>query len=115
MQISMLENEYWWGGVVYLGDKMPYDVHSDCDIVLGQVGEDQSAPLYLSSKGRYLWSSKPFRISFHAGIITVDSDYKIELGEGFGTLKGAHKAAAKKFFGKPGRIPDTRFFPRASV
>ena len=110
MQIRMLDNEYWWGGVVDLGDQMPYDAQSECEIVLGQVGEDQSSPLYLSSKGRYLWSSKPFRISFHAGTITIDSDYAVELGEGFGTLKGAHKVAAKKFFGKSRRIPDTRFF-----
>ena len=32
MRITMLENEYWWGGIVNLGETLPYDKDSDCDL-----------------------------------------------------------------------------------
>ena len=107
-QLVILENETWWGGAVDVGSDIPYDAHSDCTIHVGRDGADQSAPLYLSTKGRYLYSPKPFTIQFQNGIITTDTD--VELGEGFETLKGAHQAVAEKYFRKSGRIPDERFF-----
>ncbi len=110
MKIDILENEYWWGGIVDLGASMPYGSHSHCTMTLGRAGEDQSAPLFLSNMGRYLWSEKPFSISFAAGIICVDSTYPVELGEGYGTLKGAHTAVANKYFSCTGVIPNEQFF-----
>lgn len=110
MKIQILNGEYWWGGVVDLGAQMPYGCDSDCEIDVGNTGEDQSAPLFLSSRGRYLWSSKPFHISFRNGEITVTSDHQVELGENCGALKGAHRTAAQKCFGASKEIPDERFF-----
>ncbi len=110
MDIKMLPNEYWWGGVVNLGADMPYDAQSDCEISLAAEGTDQRSPLYLSSKGRYIYSSKPFYIGFRHGNIHIESEHEIELGEGYENLKGAHRAAAKRFFGRSGQIPDARFF-----
>lgn len=110
MQIPILENEYWWGGAVDVGSDVPYGAHSSCRLVLGQVGADQSAPLYLSTQGRYLYSNKPFAIEFRDGGILVESDYPVELGEGFGDLKGAHRAVARQYFVQNADIPDAVFF-----
>ena len=110
MQITILENEYWWGGAVDTGDDAPYGRNSDCTVFVGHTGEDQSAPLYLSTNGRYIYSSKPFIIHFSNGKITIESDYEVELGEGFESLKGAHRAVAAKYFDHSGKIPDQRFF-----
>ena len=105
---AILENETWWGGVVDVGSDIPYGAHSDCTVSVGNMGADQSAPLYLSTKGRYIYSPKPFVIRFQNGMITTDVD--VELGEGFGTLKGAHKAVAERYFVKTDAIPDQKFF-----
>ena len=65
MRITMLENEYWWGGIVNLGETLPYDKDSDCELDLGTIklSLDQSAPLFVSSRGRYIWSDKPLGLS----------------------------------------------------
>lgn len=49
MRITMLENEYWWGGIVNLGETLPYDKDSDCELDLGTIklSLDQSAPLFV--------------------------------------------------------------------
>lgn len=110
MQIQILDNEYWWGGAVDVGSDAPYGVNSICRFALGQVGADQSAPLYLSTQGRYLYSDKPFAIEFRDGGIFVESDYPVALGEGFGDLKGAHQAVAETYFSKSEQLPDPVFF-----
>lgn len=107
-QFAILEHETWWGGVVDVGADVPYGAHSDCTVRVGNEGADQSAPIYLSTKGRYLYSPKPFEIRFQNGTITTDD--AVELYDGFGTLKGAHQAVADKYFDKSGCIPDERFF-----
>lgn len=110
MKIQILDGELWWGGVVDFGAQMPYDSDSDCEIAAGNDGEDQSSPVFLSSKGRYLWSGKPFRISFKGGVIQIDDSDQVELAEGFGDLKGAHKAFARAHFQNYGKMPNEQFF-----
>ena len=110
MKIQILDEEVWWGGVVDIGARMPYDGNSRCGIAVGSEGEDQSAPLFLSSKGRYLWSEKPFYISFDCGTILIDDCYTATLAEGYGNLKGAHKAFAREHFRTSGKLPNEKFF-----
>lgn len=110
MKTQILDEELWWGGVVDFGAQMPYDKESDCEIAVGNAGEDQSSPVFLSNKGRYLWSEKPFHISFRNGVIQIDDSDQVELREGFGNLKGAHKAFARAHFQNSGAIPNEQFF-----
>ncbi len=109
-RIEIITNEYWWGGVVDRGSQMPYSAGTNCTVKVGAEGEDQSAPLFLSSKGRYIWSDKPFDIIFENGTICIDSQYPIEVSDGHKSLKGAHQAAARKHFPASGNIPDQQFF-----
>ena len=110
MDIQMLSNEYWWGGVVDFAYQMPYGCHSNQKIQVGLDGADQSAPLFLSNQGRYLWSEKPFVITFQNGRIHIESEFEVELREGFGDLKGAHIAAMAAHYPSTGNIPDETFF-----
>ena len=110
MDIKILQNEYWWGGIVDFGYQMPYGQDSNCRIRVGYEGSDQSASLFLSSKGRYLWSDAPFCVTFALGNIHIDPCYCVELREGYGNLKGAHRAAIQSHFPANGTIPDARFF-----
>ena len=60
-EIAILENEKWWGGAVLdgrnspLGDGFAYNQEANCKA-------NQAAPLFLSDKGRFIWSEKPLNI-----------------------------------------------------
>lgn len=114
MRITMLENEYWWGGIVNLGETLPYDKDSDCELDLGTIklALDQSAPLFVSSKGRYIWSDKPFRIRFWHGEIRIRSDYPVELNSDGKNLGDACLNAARDKYTLPSRVPDRLFFEK---
>ena len=40
MEIQILENEYWWGGIVDIGMEMPWDNASVCTIDPSTMGKD---------------------------------------------------------------------------
>lgn len=107
MEIQILENEYWWGGIVDIGMEMPWDGSSVCTIDPSTMGKDQRSPLFLSSLGRCIWSEKPFIMKFNKGVIETDSHVHLETGGQ--NLKGAHAIGAERLFPKK-RIPDERFF-----
>lgn len=111
MKFSFLEDEYWYGGSVHVGYKMPIgqDTNIDINLIHGKEICDQSAPLFLSSKGRYLHSDKPFMVQFRKGIAKVEGISAVELTEGHGSLKGAQMAAARKYFTISGEIPEPIF------
>ncbi len=113
-KIKMLKNECWWGGKVPDGCDMPYDEKSDVTVGIRtrNCENDQSASLFLSSKGRYIWNDNPFTAAFKDGEILLDctNGTPFEISEGHGTLKGAYKAAMKKHFPFTGTLPDKLFF-----
>ena len=112
MQIKLLENEYWWGANAGRGYKMPFSNKTDISFHMGDnpEGSDQYSPLLLSSKGRYVWSEKPFVTTFKDGVLTVDTEYDVTLSEGHGTLRGAYLDAMKNHFPFSGKTPDKLFF-----
>ena len=73
MKTTILKNEFWYGGAVYEGYRQP--VGAD-DIVDWDFRENpthnQIMPLFLSSKGRYIWSDAGFHISFRNGEILAE-------------------------------------------
>lgn len=113
-KITMLKNECWWGGKVPEGCSMPYDADSNLKVdIRGRSSEnDQSASLFLSSCGRYIWNENPFTVEFKNGELLLEdgvgSPYDIQ--EGFLTLRGAYLAAMKKHFPFTGTLPDKLFF-----
>ena len=94
MEFQMLDQEFWYGGAVYEGYRQPVGM-KDC--VEWDFRENPTAnqlmPLFLSSRGRYLWSEEGFLIRFHEGKVTGEGNSKIELQEGFQNLRGAYLAA----------------------
>ncbi len=112
MQIKFSENEYWWGGSVNAGHFMPFDKNSNLKYdLVNHVGggNDQYAPLMLSSKGRYVWSEKPFTIDIANGVMTLEGE-DFELVENCENLRGAYLDAMKKHFPFNGKTPDELFF-----
>jgi alpha-glucosidase len=110
-EIIMLENEKWWGGAVLDGDKMPfyrdefaYDQYANCK-------GNQSQPLYISNKGRFIWSEKPLNIKFYDNKISVNAKgAKVITGKSGESLKDVYNYVSKQFFPSTGITPDSLFF-----
>lgn len=111
MNTQFLDNEYWYGGVVHMGRKFPVgkDDKLTVNLITGEGVSDQYSPLFISSKGRYICSDKPFEITFKNGEINADGPAEVKLFSGFGTLKGAQTDAARRCFSADGRIPNEQF------
>ena len=66
IHLSLLPNEQWWGGAVQYAQKMPFNANSNYAFNLyGDISNNQSAPLLLSSKGRWVWCDEPFKFTFN--------------------------------------------------
>ena len=74
VKIRLLEGERWWGGTVGGGWRMPLDAKSDYtkDLRVDSDG-NQTAPLLLSTKGRWVWCEDAFRYTFKDGVLTVET------------------------------------------
>ncbi len=97
--VTIKEDEFWWGGAVNEGIRMPLDKNSvytlDC-----RVNEtyNQMNPLWVSSQGRYLFVEGNFLFEVKEGEIRIDNADEVYLEEGFQTLSNAYLHAADRFF-----------------
>jgi alpha-glucosidase len=110
-EITPLPDEYWWGGVVAYGSRMPY-IQPVEEFNLASRNENSAiCPLLLSSKGRYLWSDYPFRFTVtEQGIIIRSEHEDIPVQTAGTTLREAYTDACRKHFPPNGQLPDTLFF-----
>lgn len=111
MKTRFLENEYWYGGAAHFGCRMPVSDSErlEIDLITGKGIADQYSPLFISSRGRYIHSDKPFVIRFDNGIIEAEGSGEIELSDGHKDLKGAQLAAAQRYYRLDGTTPDPLF------
>lgn len=72
--IKSLPGEYWWGGAVSQGAKMPYMAPVPAYNMATRNDNNQVVPLLLSNKGRYVWSEYPFTFEVTDSGITIRSD-----------------------------------------
>ena len=111
--VQFLPGEYWWGAFTQAGRQMPY---------VKEMGEknldrdnwgNQATAFFLSNKGRYVWSDKPFVFSIKDNTLNIKSDYeKVEVKTGGNTLREAYLAACNAHFPPTGKLPDPLFFSR---
>ncbi|HEU5487094.1 MAG TPA: glycoside hydrolase family 31 protein, partial [Microlunatus sp.] len=108
----------WWGGAVADGLAMPFGgaAHQrDLAVNAGVLddptdGANQSAPLLVSSTGRYVWSGRPFDFAFDgAGRLTIAGE-QVVVDRSGGSLRSAYRAAADRFFPASGRRPAEAMF-----
>ena len=127
--VEPLEGECWWGAVVnkgyaqpyvnfgggdnyYLDDKRPSGPTTDTPFNLAEMCvKGMTAPLLLSSKGRYVWGSRPFAFRFVDGVLELTSESErlqpVVAGK---TLKEAYATACAKHFPFDGREPAELMF-----
>ncbi|MEO7121333.1 MAG: glycoside hydrolase family 31 protein, partial [Ginsengibacter sp.] len=110
IQIPLLQDEQWWGGAVQYGDQMPFNKTTSFSFNLyGDISNNQSAPLLLSSKGRWLWCNEPFLFSFHKDTLHVaaPTGSPIQYGTAGNNLASAYQYTSTHFFPTSGRWPDS--------
>ena len=111
---DLLPGEYWWGGFSVDGSRMPYTV--DTDLSREQYGDgagNQSQPLLLSSRGRYVWSEEPMHYAWTGGHLEVSvRTGKLITGQAGDNLRSAFEYASENFFPPSGELPDTLLFTR---
>ena len=120
MKTEMLPGEKWWGGTdrpdawKINGTKtVPYDNASEVSILLTEENYGNHAvPFLVSSKGRYIWSEKPFDIRISGGSIVAEGSGRIDVVQAGATLKDAYQAAARRHFPSDGTIPPEEFITR---
>ncbi|WP_026507195.1 glycoside hydrolase family 31 protein [Butyrivibrio sp. MC2013] len=109
MRIEFPKDEYWYGGPVKNGSKMP--LSHDSNIVIDtRVNRtpNQAMPLFISTKGRYIWKKEGFMISFSEGVIEIDDDCFIS--ECYGDLRRGYLKAMEKEFPFRGGTPAPELF-----
>jgi len=111
-KISIHSGEKWYGGAVNEAHHMPFPQ----GYILNLYGDNkgnQTAPLLLSTNGRYVWSEDPFEFAFENGQLIISKSFgKIVIDSTGHSLAEAFIAASKRFFPSTGKLPDTLLFLR---
>ncbi|KRE41818.1 glycoside hydrolase family 31 protein [Paenibacillus sp. Soil522] len=111
ISIPLMENEYWWGGVISDGTKMPFGSRIYQRDLFGNAGYNQASPLLLSNKGRYVWSEEPFRFTFDGEELVVEGVAgTIKVEQGGNHLRDAFLHASQSYFPPSSTFPDLLFF-----
>ncbi len=111
--IYFLNNEYWYGGAVNDGYCFPATAETKyaIDLTFNDT-YNQINPLFVSSKGRYIWLEQAGKISFDNGVIEIDAE-EIEVDESSASLKEAYLKACQKHFAPKGKLlPKRTFYPQ---
>lgn len=113
LRFKLFTGEYLFGGATHVGVKMPLSSTSRVKIDLTKSGYgNQSAPLFVSTKGRYVWSETPFCLTARNGVITCVGNSEIRLVQCGSTLKDAYLNACKNLFAPNGKVPNADFFTK---
>ncbi len=96
-RIPFLPGEYFWGGDAYHGTDMPVNAEPVYSRDFRRNPANQFMPLFLSSKGRYLWSEEAFRVWIENGELCFDGGEVICTDAG-DCLRDAYLAAMEAHF-----------------
>lgn len=107
-------DEYWWCGIVDLSHEMPYTVESirKFDMTTSPLEElccNQITPLFLSSKGRYVYMPAYGSFAFEKGTLVLESQGEIEHGQK-SSLQEACRYAYCAFGAKIQKLPPSICF-----
>lgn len=113
LTLSLSDGECFWGGSSDDGLKMPFTRDTAFEADHRYSCHNQGMPLFLSNRGRVVWSETPIAFSFANGTLTVESDSEITLTTAGNTLRDAYLYAAKTYFPFTGKVPPETFFRTA--
>ena len=91
---------------------MPFDERYAIDLY-GNNKANQAKPLFLSDKGRVIWSEDPISYTIHGYKILVTSrGAEITVSTAGSTLKEAFSFASQNYFPASGKYPDALLFEK---
>ncbi len=97
-RVKILEDEYFWGGPATRGTEMPISAaNTDYDRNWLVRPDNQMMPMFLSSKGRYIWSDHTFHVWIDDGELCFEGD-GFELWDKGTCLRDAYLAAMEAHF-----------------
>ncbi|MGL5317499.1 MAG: glycoside hydrolase family 31 protein [Bacteroidales bacterium] len=103
--------EEWWGGMVALGNQMPFQPSGKVIDLSKRNNNNQSSSLLLSSAGRYIYSKSPFAFRrIEGGVVIQSGEQGFEIVSAGKSLREAHLGAMQRHFAPDGTIPDSLFF-----
>ena len=106
VSMDLPEGVSLWGGRIKDGSAMPYAAGFSAD--LSDNRSNQTAPLLLTSDGRYVWSDSPFIFTVKEGSVSFGSSVEVvKAGE---TLADAYRAASAAHFPADGKLPPEEFY-----
>lgn len=109
--LSTDPEEKWWGGMIAYGSNMPYESNIRLTDLSEHNYNNQAVPLMLSSKGRYVWSDRPFRFDVKEKVLTLYSDTEqLQPVKAGNSLREAYRAASAAHFPPSGVLPDSLLF-----
>lgn len=109
--ITILDGECWWGGAIHHGTEMPFTTETVLTVDLeNHETSNQVMPLFISNKGRFLWSDTCFKIDFNKGTIQVEGPSPFVFEDGHGNLQSVFKEVQKRFFPANGNLPEKKLF-----
>lgn len=110
MYIETETDEYWYGGCVMDGPVYPFNSESNYSLeIINLDTANQTAPCFLSTKGRAFWSRDGFNLYVKEGKFEIIAKSDIFLYEDGTTLRDAQQLLAKYNFSF-GKIPPVEFF-----
>jgi alpha-glucosidase len=112
--IAPLKDERWWGAYTALGSMMPFDANTKWHDMNKNNLNNQTAPLLLSSHGRWVWSAFPIKFRMSGDTMQVISNHEMlaPAASSGGTLKSAYMQAMQAHFPPQGIIPPEEFFAK---
>ena len=107
LDISLNNDEHWWGCLVSEGSKMPFGstLISVKDMSKSNF-QNQAQPLFLSDKGNYIWSNDPFAFSVDSNKIHIVSKTdNLKIVNAGSTLRDAFLEVSRRYFPADGTTP----------
>lgn len=109
--IEIRQDENWWGGATASGACPLHreSVYHEDLIRCTTSASNQAMPMYVSDKGRYIWSDEPFDVRIEDGCFVFEGG-EIALVQAGDTLREAYLACMEKHFPCDGRVLADEFF-----
>ncbi|MEH7009907.1 glycoside hydrolase family 31 protein [Neobacillus niacini] len=111
IKIELLDGEYWWGGAVADGIRMPFGKQEFNRQLNPALTPNQANPILISNKGRFIWSEEPFDFAYTENLLEIENGKgDIQQGEGYRNLRDVYKVVQAKFFPSAGQLPEPLMF-----
>ena len=118
--VKMLPGECWWGAfdnpsawkITEAGGNYAFPLDETMNFTADfrtDTYSNNCVPFLVSSKGRYIWSEGPFKMTFQGGLMIFEGAEPIMLKEAGTTLREAYLSASAAHFPPSGTIPPEEF------